>query len=96
MKKLLLLMFLVPVINAYNLDDMKVCTVQAGVKDTNKQVSNCVNGDVLVIKSSGFDEDVKLASKICLIETIKFAGGDSRNGVARTICKYQGYTKLER
>ena len=95
MKKLLLLMFLVPVIHAVP-SDSKVCTVQAGVKDTMKQVWNCREGDVLVIESSGFDEDVKLASKICVINSIKFAGGDSRNRVARTICIYTGDIKPNR
>ena len=92
MKKLLLLIFLVPVIHAQS-DKSQVCTVQAGIKDTMKQVWNCKKGDVLVIESSGSDEDVRWASRICDLSTIKFTGGESRNKSARTICIYSGVIK---
>mgnify|MGYP001587739333 CR=1 FL=1 len=99
MKKLLLLMFLVPVIQAESPEsestDSKACYVNAGVRDTMKQVEKCHKGDVLVIKSSGYGDNVTLASKICKIDSIKFAGVDVKSG-ARTLCIYTGYTRTVR
>ena len=97
MKKLLLLFLFAPLMYAEDVrDNQQVCIIQAGVSSTVDNLIKCNKGDVLFIKGRGFDEDVELASRVCEIDTIKFAGGKASNNVGRTVCIYTGYLRTIR
>ncbi|MFL2700364.1 MAG: hypothetical protein ACJ0FE_00330 [Gammaproteobacteria bacterium] len=88
MKKLLLLLFLVPVIHAENTNaevtDFTTCELYAGQdRYTMEQLKKCKTGDLLLIKPANMYSDVSLAIRICVIDSIKFSN-------SATICKYTG------
>ena len=87
MKKLLLLLFLVPVIHAENtyaeVTDLTICDVWAGQRTTMKQLEKCQTDDLLLIRPASINSDVRLAIRICVIDSIKFS-------TSATICTYTG------
>ena len=96
MKKLLLLMFLVPVIQAQS-SESKVCNINASTSSTTRHVLACQKGDVAVIKSLNFLDNVRVASKICELDSIKFTGGDMKGTYKLwTICVYTGEIREDR